>query len=64
MLLEARRKRRDRLACEFGRPLLVWIQYRKQGLREPGKVPLGNGRLVSVASRWRESMLSLFVQSV
>jgi hypothetical protein len=48
MLLIARRKRGDRLARKFDRPLWVGIHERKQGLGEPGKIPLRNGRLIGV----------------
>src|SRR5271163_5189276 len=48
MLLIARRKRGDRLARKFDRPLWVRIQERKQGLGEPGEIPLRNGRLIGV----------------
>src|SRR5271157_1944249 len=48
MLLIARRKRGDRLARKFDRPLWVGIQERKQGLGEPGEIPLRDGRLIGV----------------
>src|SRR5208283_5973306 len=48
MLLIARRKRGDRLIRKFDRPLWVGIHERKQGLGEPGKIPLRNGRLIGV----------------
>ena len=46
MLLKAGGKRGDRLVRKFDRPLRVGIQERKQGLSEPGKIPVrdGNGR--------------------
>ena len=48
VLLIARRKRGDRLAREFDRPLGVGVHDRKQGLGEPGEIPLRDGRLIGV----------------
>src|SRR3984957_18277691 len=48
MLLKAGGKRGDRLVRKFDRPLSVGIQERKQGLGEPGKIRLRNGRLITV----------------
>src|ERR1700679_2603205 len=49
MLLKAGGKRGDRLVRKFDRPLSVGIQERKQGLGEPGKIPLRDRRLITIS---------------
>jgi hypothetical protein len=49
MLLKAGGKRGDRLVRKFDRPLRVGIQERKQGLGEPGKIPLRDRRLITIS---------------